>query len=459
MFYQIERAQSEDPATHLDNNIHFLMHPRLDTCSNKTHVQQEAPGERFSIPKHGDFSENVNQQGLTRGPSVEDATSGQDKAPRPPEEHLQNEDRAFDVVIEIPEIDKDEEDLGWPIALRKGVRSCRMGNKYPLTHYIFYNKLGAQYKFFVTSLSQIHIPTTMDEAIRTQEWQWAMDDEMKALVRNQTWELVKLPPGKGTVGCRWVYIVKYKADGTLDKYKAILVAKGYKSHGIYYSDTFTLVAKFNTVRILIALAAKLGWNLYQYDDQNAFLHGELEDEVYMNVSPGYILTDCKSMVCRLKKALYGLKQSPRMWFGKVFRVMHKMNYKQSNDNHTMFFCFNPTVKQMILIVYVDYIIITGDDAEGIKKLSQDLSRHLDIKDLGKLKYFLGIEVAYSQHGIVLSQHKYVLDLLKKTGKILSKPVVTPGDCYVRLDSGEKSAPVNEEAFQRLVGKLTYLNHT
>ena len=123
MFYQTERAQCKNPATRPDNNTHFFLHPRLDTCPNKTHEQQEAPPERSSVPEQGDFSENVNQRGQTSGPSVEDVTSGQEEAPRPPKEHLRNEDRASNVVIEIPERDKDEEDLGWPIALRKGVRS------------------------------------------------------------------------------------------------------------------------------------------------------------------------------------------------------------------------------------------------------------------------------------------------------------------------------------------------
>ena len=148
-----------------------------------------------------------------------------------------------------------------------------------------------------------------------------------------------------------------------------------------------------------------------------------------------------------------------MKFGKLTRVMHGMNYTQSNVDNMMFLQFNPEGKQMILIVYVDDIIITGDDAEVINKLGQNLSKLFDVKDLGKLRYFLGIEVAYSQQGIALSQHKYILDLLKETGKVLSKPVATPVDCYVKLDSGEKSAPVNREAFQRLVGKLIYLNHT
>ena len=158
------------------------------------------------------------------------------------------------------------------------------------------------------------------------------------------------------------------------------MAKGYtQSRGIDYFDTFARVAKFNTMRILIAVAAKLGWKLHQYDVRNAFLHRELE-EVYMTILLGYKLTYCSDMVCKLKKTLYRLKQFPRMWFGKLSRVMLGMNYTQSNEDHTMFFQFNPEVKKMILIIYVDDIIITEDDVEGIKKLSQNLSNLIDVKD-------------------------------------------------------------------------------
>ena len=141
-----------------------------------------------------------------------------------------------------------------------------------------------------------------------------------------------------------------------------------------------------------------------------------------------------------------------MWFGKRVRVMQGMNYMQRNEDHTMFFQFNYEGRRIILIVYVDDFMITGDNAGGIKKLSQDLSKHFDIKDLVNLRYFLGIEVAYSPH-------KHTLDLFKETGKILSKPVATLVYCYVKLDSGENNAPMSREAFQRIVGKLIYLNHT
>ena len=208
------------------------------------------------------------------------------------------------------------------------------------------------------------------------------------MVKCHTWELSKLPPRKRPVGRRWVYTVKYKAYDTLEKYKARLVEKGYnQSQGIDYFDTFASVAKFNTMRTLIALAAKLGWNIHQYDAWTAFLHEELEEEEYMTIPSGYKVTDCNDMVCRMKKTLYRLKQSPRMWFGKLTRFMHGMNYTHSNDDHTMFFQFNPEGKQMILIVYVDDIISIGDDDEGIKKLGQNLSKLLRLEIWGNWDIF------------------------------------------------------------------------
>ncbi|KAM5558733.1 hypothetical protein ABKV19_020426, partial [Rosa sericea] len=163
------------------------------------------------------------------------------------------------------------------------------------------------------------------DAMKDEKWAKAMAVEMDALEKNQTWELVSLPPGKKTVGCRWVYTVKHNSDGSVDRYKARLVAKGYtQKYGVDYDETFAPVTKINTIRVLLSLATNLDWPLQQFDVKNAFLHGDLNEEVYMDLPPGYGTSTGFKVVCRLRKSLYGLKQSPRAWFGRFTTFMRRI---------------------------------------------------------------------------------------------------------------------------------------
>ena len=310
-------------------------------------------------------------------------------------------------------------DLYLPIALRKGVRSC---TQHPISKYVSYKKLSPKYAAFTANISAIEIPSNIQEAMKDKRWVEAINEELKALHKNHTWELVELPVGKRLVGCKWVFTVKYKADGSMERYKARLVAKGFtQTYGIDYQETFALVAKINTIRILFSLAANLDWPLYQFDVKNAFLHGDLEEEVYMDIPPG--LNVKNNRVCRLGKSLYGLKQSPIAWFGRFTKTMIKYGYHQSQGDHTLFIK-RSFGKITVLIVYVDDIIVTGDDLKEMDALKEKLSREFEIKDLGTLKYFLGIEVARSIKGIFISQRKYILDLLKDTGMLGCKPAST-----------------------------------
>ncbi|RVW53975.1 Retrovirus-related Pol polyprotein from transposon RE1 [Vitis vinifera] len=297
------------------------------------------------------------------------------------------------------------------------------------------------------------------KALTKREWKDAMREEMGALEKNKTWEIVERPKGKNIVDCKWIFTLKYKADGSLERHKARLVAKGYtQTYGVDYQETFAPVAKMNTVRILLSLVAHYNWQLLQYDVKNAFLHGDLDEEIYMNIAPGFE-ENTGNKVCKLKKALYGLKQSPRAWFGRFAKVMKESGYKQSQGDHTLFIKHSATGGVTTLLVYVDDIIVTGNDEREKHEVKQRLATEFEIKELGKLKYFLGIEVTYSTQGIFISQQKYVSDLLTETGKIGCKPVSTPMDPNHKLGEAKEEPLVDKRMYQRLVGRLIYLAHT
>jgi len=151
-------------------------------------------------------------------------------------------------------------------------------------------------------------PTSFEQTVGNPKWDNAMDEKMAALDANATWELVALPKDKKAIWCKWVYKVKHNADGSLSRYKARLVTKGYaQTYGIDYEEIYSLIAKMTTVRAIIVMAAAKGWSLHQMDVKNAFLHGDLQEEVYMEQPLGYVNQTHPNLVCKLKKALYGLK--------------------------------------------------------------------------------------------------------------------------------------------------------
>ncbi|RVW94848.1 Retrovirus-related Pol polyprotein from transposon TNT 1-94 [Vitis vinifera] len=315
-----------------------------------------------------------------------------------------------------------------PIAFRKGTRSTR--NPHPIYNFLSYHRSSSPYSAFVSAISSVSLPKSTHEALSHPSWRQEMVDEMAALHSNGTWDLVVLPSGKSTVGCRWVYAVKVGPNGQVDRLKARLVAKGYTQvYGSDYGDTFSPVAKIASVRLLLSMAAMCSWPLYQLDIKNVFLHGDLAEEVYMEQPPGFVAQGESGLVCRLRRSLYGLKQSPRAWFSRFSSVVQEFGMLHSSDQ------------------------------DGIQKLKQHLFTHFQTKDLGKLKYFLGIEIAQSSSGVVLSQRKYALDILEETGMLDCKPVDTPMDPNVKLVPGQGEPLGDPGRYRRLVGKLNYLTIT
>lgn len=165
---------------------------------------------------------------------------------------------------------------------------------------------------FLTKIKPIQEPTTYQQGVNHIEWQDAIKEELKALETNQTWDIVDLPYGKKPIGCKWIYKVKLNSDGSIDRYKARVVANGYTQiAGIDYFDSFSPAVKVVTVRLFLIVAASKGWPVEQMDINNAFLHGHLKEEIYIKPPDGYTVPFNK--VCRLKKSLYGLKQASREW--------------------------------------------------------------------------------------------------------------------------------------------------
>ena len=193
-----------------------------------------------------------------------------------------------------------------------------------------------------------------------------MVDEMAALHSTATWDLVVLSFGKFLVGCCWVYTVKVGPDGQVDRLKAPLVSKGYTQvYGFDYGDTFSPIAEIASVRLLLSMVAMCSWPLYQLNIKNVFLHGDLAEEVYMEQPPGFVAQGESSLVCRLRRYLYGLQQSPRAWFGRFSSVVQEFGMLRITVDDAVFYHHNSLRQYIYLVVYVDDIVITDSDQDGI----------------------------------------------------------------------------------------------
>jgi hypothetical protein len=199
-------------------------------------------------------------------------------------------------------------------------------------------------------------------------WVAAMEDEYSTLYRQGTWTLVPPAPSQNIVGCKWVYKIKRNADGSISRYKAKLVAKGFHQQaGLDYDETFSPVIKPTTVRIILTLATQFSWPLRQLDISNAFLHGFLKEDVYMAQPQGFIDQAQPGYVCKLHKSLYGLKQAPRAWFERFTSQLENLGFTASSIDPSLFI-YKSHNEILYLLLYVDDIILTGTSPSLITNL-------------------------------------------------------------------------------------------
>ncbi|KAG9450564.1 hypothetical protein H6P81_010529 [Aristolochia fimbriata] len=310
------------------------------------------------------------------------------------------------------------------------------------------------YHCFFSALTSVYEPSSYREASSDPIWQQAMAEELQALDKAHTWDLVSLPPGKSPIGCKWVYKVKTKADGSIDRYKARRMAKGYnQEYGIDNEETFATVARLTSVHVFIAIASIRHWDFFQMDVKNAFLNGTLTEEVYMLAPLGS--SHPLGKVCRLCLALYGLKQAPRAWFSTFCSKIVQFGYTQSSHDSALF-TRQSSSGTVLLLLYVDDMVITGDDIHGISDLKRYLSSCFEMKDLDQLRYFLGLEVLPFDDGYGLSQVKYAFDLLNQAGLSNSKVCDSPMELNAKFRPANGELLSDPTLYRQLVGGLLYL---
>jgi hypothetical protein len=302
-------------------------------------------------------------------------------------------------------------------------------------------------------------PENYEDAQMNPAWQEAMKEEIHMIEKNHTWELVDRPADKNIIGVKWIFRTKLNADSSINKFKARLVVKGYAQvYGVDYSDTFAPVARMDTIRLLLAVAAHKNWKVFQMDVKSAFLNGDLQEEIYVEQPAGFVVQGEEDKVYMLKKALYGLKQAPRAWYGRIDDYLTGFGFQKSLSELTLYV---KKIDDDVLIVslYVDDLLVTGSNLQQIERFKQDMMQAFEMSDLGLMSFFLGMEIKQSRGVIFIGQEKYAKEILKKFQMENCKPTATPMNQKDKFSKEDGTARVNEEKYRSLIGCLLYLTAT
>ncbi|KAK9940454.1 hypothetical protein M0R45_017116 [Rubus argutus] len=278
---------------------------------------------------------------------------------------------------------------------------------------------------------------------------------MESLLKNDTYELVKLPKGRKALKNKWVFKLKKDENQQLTKFKARLVVKGFEQkEGVDFDEIFSPVVKMTSIRVILGMVASMNLEVEQMDVKTAFLHGDLDEEIYMEQPEGFEVKGKEQMVCKLKKSLYGLKQAPRQWYKKFDSFMIGQGYKRTDADPCVYIQQFPGGNFIILLLYVDDMLIVGQDVAMIHKLKAELSKSFDMKDLGPAKQILGMEITRDRKNkkLWLSQEKYVERVLERFNMEGAKPVSSPLGNQFKLS--KRSCPTIQEEKDKMT-KIPY----
>jgi hypothetical protein len=285
-----------------------------------------------------------------------------------------------------------------------------------------------------------------------------MTKEHQSIIKNDVWEIVPRPKSKDVVSSKLLYKIKHDVNGSTEKYKARFVSRGFfQKEGIDYEETFSLVAKHTSIRTIIALAAKMKWKLHQMNVKTTFLNGVIEEEVYIKQPQGFEVEDTKNHVCKLKKDVYGLKQAPRAWYGRIDSCLTSLGFTKRKVNSNLYFNVMND-EHVILLLYVDDLFLTGEE-NPITDCKKKLTAEFEMKDLGLMHYFLGLEVCQSLEKIFLHQGKYAVEILNRFDMLECKSMNTPMETKMKLLVDTLSELVDATLYRQIIGSLMYLTNT
>uniref|UniRef100_A0AAV1VJG3 Polyprotein n=1 Tax=Peronospora matthiolae TaxID=2874970 RepID=A0AAV1VJG3_9STRA len=301
-------------------------------------------------------------------------------------------------------------------------------------------------------------PSTFEEAVSGPDqvhWRKAIDAELDSMKLRGVFRAAKLPNGQSAIGTKWVFKIKRKADGSIEKYKARLVAKGFRQkYGIDYTETFSPVVKYVTLRMVIAITKHFGWPLDQLDVVTAFLLGVMKEKVFCAVPEGVKMEgdfDCLELI----KAIYGLKQASRVWNETFDEFIRSIGFQASGFDPCLYIMTSEG-HCVFVLVYVDDVLVTGSSLEMIARTKNDLKTRFEMTDSGKCAFVLGIELLDGEDGsVTMCQRRYVDDVLKRFGMDECKAVASPVDVSSRLVPSNSASKV-DVPFREAVGALMHL---